>query len=115
MIVTRRKRSFARDHLGIAAEASDGAARPGIGNALKNDTLDLTGLSRLTRGASATVLRDTKPARSKASHLYRVKDATERYSDSRPVGKHFRTGQPVSYLGKEVRRPSQTDYAKAGA
>ncbi len=44
----------------------------------------------------------------------RVKNPSERYSTTKSVGKHARTGQTVRYLGRDAELPSQLETAKAG-
>lgn len=44
-----------------------------------------------------------------------VKKASERFNTKRYTGKHNTTGQPVSYLGREVEHPSEQMLAKFGA
>ena len=44
----------------------------------------------------------------------RVKNPSERYSTTKSVGRHVRTGQSVRSLGRDVELPSQLETAKAG-
>lgn len=45
----------------------------------------------------------------------RVKRPSERYSTTKSVGRHVRSGAPVRYLGRDVELLSQLETAKAGA
>jgi HK97 family phage major capsid protein len=45
----------------------------------------------------------------------RVKTLKERYSTERAVGKHYRTGRPVQFEGRDVCLPSELDKARIGA
>ncbi|MGE3314000.1 MAG: phage major capsid protein [Planctomycetaceae bacterium] len=45
----------------------------------------------------------------------RIKRPSERYSTTKSVGRHARTGQPVRYQGRDVELLSQMETAKAGA
>jgi len=96
------------NHKSLSASADDETLRLYAQRSISDGTLSAAKLAELTDAKSPD-------ARDVFGSL-RVKRASERYSTSKAVGKHSKTGEPVrNERGQFAELPSELEYAKAGA
>ena len=98
---------------GMPADANNDVVRATLKSALEGGRLERRRLCQ----DDAWHDRQAEPEQSfgGAGDGIRVKRGSERYSTTKSVGKHVRTGLPVrNERGREVQTPSELEYAKAG-
>lgn len=111
MDLTQKLKDWLCEQKGIAKNADDETFRLAASQAIAEGTLSPQKLAELTaaNGSKSPDPRDVFGS-------VRVKSPSERYSTTKSVGRHAKTGQPVrDERGREVHQPSELENAKAGA
>lgn len=116
MKLTEALRAYALANLGVKSGATDAEFKSAI--------LDALGSGKLTQAKFAEMLGDTttatiaKAVKDATNPLFagtiRVRDEREKYSATKSVGKHVKTGRPVEFAGKVVETPSEREKAYIG-
>lgn len=126
MKLTKCLKSWLTENAGVAATASDAEFVKAAHTALDNGKLSATELATLLGevesdadlvAAVADGVADRLKGGPTSKQVFaRVKGAGERYSTTKSVGKHSKSGLPVrDERGREVETPSELELAKAGA
>ena len=111
MELSQKLKDWLVENGSVADVASDEVFRVALQRCVTDGTLSPQKLAELTDPDGTK----TPNARDVFSNV-RVKAPSERYSTTKSVGTHSKTGQPVrDERGREVRSPSELENAKAGA
>lgn len=116
MILTKALMAWIEKHCGVAAGSSDEKYIAALKDAADSGKLTHPQLKELQ-----TLLDDAEKAAGKVSAKdvfggrIRVRSASERYSSTKSVGRHARTGQTVHAFGKSVETASELEAAQCGA
>ncbi len=121
-------RTWLKSRLNLPDNASDDRMLTVMGAAVADGSYDPKELVEQIKSSKAAqdaqhskegtedVMADTTTLSSKAlGGNPRVKAPSERYSTTKSVAKHSRTGLPVQWNGRDVENPSELEKAKLGA
>lgn len=115
-IITTRARDFVRAYLNPNATSYDEFIKA-LSDAYKSGKITDDGLKSLSDESSTKSFNEIylgKPAADPSPDI-RVKKASERYTTTKSMALHTKTGQPVTYQGSVVEHPSQRELARIGA